>query len=256
MKPSRYLVLDLETVLDTSLPPPPKKKKGGGDVFPPPPYHAIVVLGCALLDTAYRVRRIWVAGEDKNEAAALASLAGFLGQQPATTIVTWNGRGFDLPVIVARCLKHGVPFRWYYATREPRYRYSVEGHCDVMDLLADNGAARSYGLDLAAKLIGLPGKLDCKGSNVQAMIDAGKIEDVRAYCMQDVAQTAALFQRTLLLRGDLSPTAYAQAMEALLASIAREPRLRPLLPGIDRERLLGVAGSAVVEPSVASALAA
>jgi 3'-5' exonuclease len=248
----QYLVIDLETVTDTSLPPAPPKPDGTVSL-PAAPFHRIAVLGCALLDAAYRTRRIWVAAEGQDEASALVSLAGFLGAQPATTIVTWNGRGFDLPVIVARCLRHGIPFRWYYATRDARYRYSIEGHCDVMDLLADHGAAKAYGLNLAAKLIGLPGKLDCKGSDVQTMIDAGQIEDVRAYCMQDVAQTAGLFMRTQFLRGDLSPAGYVQAMEVLLGTIAREPRLRPLLPGVDRERLLGVAGSVAAhsKPSLA-----
>jgi 3'-5' exonuclease len=79
-----------------------------------------------------------------------------------------------------------------------------------MDLLADHGAARSFSLDVAAKLIGLPGKLDAKGADVQGMVDAGRVEQVRAYCMQDVAQTAALFLRVQLLRGVLDAEACAQ----------------------------------------------
>lgn len=245
------LVLDLETVLDTSLPPPPKKK-GGGDAFPAPPYHRIVVMGAALLDAAYRLRSVWIVSEGREEFAALAALVAFLNAKLAAgldvTIVSWNGRGFDLPVLVARCLRHGLTWPWYYAT-EARRRYGGSGHIDLMDLLIDHGAARWYGLDIAAKLIGLPGKLDCKGSNVQAMIDAGEIEQVRAYCLQDVVQTAALLLRVQLLRGELAPASYVAAAEQLLATIAREPRLAPMLPLIDRDRLLITGGAAELVPT-------
>ena len=73
----QYLVLDLETVLDTSLPP-PKKRKDGTESFPPPPYHKIVVMGAALLDAAYRLRSVWIVGEGRDEFAALTALVAFL----------------------------------------------------------------------------------------------------------------------------------------------------------------------------------
>jgi len=240
-RPAQYIVLDLETVTDTSLPP-PKKKEDGSESFPAPPYHEIVVMGAALLDRNYRLRRIWCVAEDKDEATMLSALTTFLGEQLASgqpvTLVSWNGRGFDLPTIIARCLRHGIPFLWYYAQRAVRNRYSAEGHLDLMDWLADHGAGRSYGLDLAAKLIGLPGKLDCKGTDVQAMVDAGQLAEVRAYCMQDVAQTVALFLRVQLLRGEVDTATCAHALQVLLATMAGEPRLAPLLPLIDQERLV------------------
>ncbi|EYF07258.1 ribonuclease H-like domain-containing protein [Chondromyces apiculatus] len=241
-----FLVLDLETVLDTSLPPPPKKKSGG-DVFPAPPYHKIVAMGAALLDASYRLRRTWIVSEGRDEFTVLAALVAFLNAKLAegigVTLVSWNGRGFDLPVLVARCLHHGLAWPWYYET-EARRRYSDYGHIDLMDLLVDHGAARPYGLSLAAKLIGMPGKLDVNGSNVQAMIDAGEVEQVRAYCLQDVVQTAALFLRVQLLRGELPPAIYAVAAAHLLGVIERERRLAPLLPLIDRDRFLSTGGVA------------
>jgi predicted PolB exonuclease-like 3'-5' exonuclease len=238
MKP-RYLVLDLETVLDTFLPP-PKKKADGSDAFPHAPYHRIAVMGAALFDAQHVLRRLWIVGEDgdKDERGTLASLAAYLDAHRDLTIVSWNGRGFDLPVIVARCLRHGVPFPWYFQRRDARYRYSAEGHFDLMDYLADHGAAKSYSLDVAAKLVGLPGKLDTKGSDVQAMIDEGRLDDVRAYCLSDVAQTAALFLRVQFLRGEVDAATCAHALRVLLATMAGEPRLAPVLPRVDRDRLI------------------
>jgi predicted PolB exonuclease-like 3'-5' exonuclease len=159
-------------------------------------------------------------------------------QRSGLVLAGWNTRGFDLPVIVARCLRYGLAVPWYYRQREVRHRYSAEGHLDVMDFLADYGATKPYSLDLAAKLIGMPGKLDCTGASVAKMIAEGRLDEVRAYCLQDVAQTVALFLRTQLLRGELDHDGYVTAMEGLLRAIEREPRLAPMLPLIDLERLL------------------
>jgi len=231
----RYLVIDLETVTDPSLSP---AVKADADTLPPIPYHQVAVMAAALLDARCQLRRIWVVGEGNAERDMLAALVSYLNGQRDITIVTWNGRGFDLPVVLARCLRYGLIFPWYYARREVRHRYSASGHLDVMDFLVDHGAARPYSLDLAAKLIGMSGKLDCRGADVQALIDAGQVEQVRAYCMQDVARTVALFLRTQILRGALDHEAYVGAMESLLAAIEKESRLAPLLPHIDRDRLL------------------
>jgi 3'-5' exonuclease len=80
--------------------------------------------------------------------------------------------------------------------------------------------------------------LDCKRSNVQATFDAGKLEDVRAYCTQDVAQTIAIFLRTQLIRGAIDSATYERAVGVLVAAIEAAPRLAPLFPRIDRERLI------------------
>jgi predicted PolB exonuclease-like 3'-5' exonuclease len=79
----------------------------------------------------------------------------------------------------------------YYVGRDARYRFSTEGHFDLMDFLVEHRATRGYSLNLAAKLIGMPGKMDTKGSDVAEMVAAGRIEEVISYCLSDVAQTAA-----------------------------------------------------------------
>ena len=91
MRASRFLVLDLETVLDTSLPP-PKKAADGREVFPAAPYHAIVVMGAALLDETCRVRHVWIVGEGHGERDMLSALAGYLNDRRDTTIVSFNGQ--------------------------------------------------------------------------------------------------------------------------------------------------------------------
>src|SRR5262249_55972178 len=144
--------------------------------------------------------------------------------------------GFDMPVILARSLHYGLSFPWYYAGRDARYRFSIEGHFDLMDFLVDHGATRGYSLNLAAKLIGMPGKMDTNGGDVAEMVAGGRIEEVISYCLSDVAQTVAVLLRTQLLRGEITLAEYIEGAEALLRGIEREPRLAPMLPLIDQRR--------------------
>jgi predicted PolB exonuclease-like 3'-5' exonuclease len=152
--------------------------------------------------------------------------------------VTWNGRGFDLPVLMLRSLRYGVSAPWYYRKAGYRYRYSTDKHIDLCDVLADHGATRMTSLHGAARLIGLPGKDGVDGSQVEALYRTGQIEALRGYCLSDVAQTAFLFLRYRLLAGQLDRSTYTQAATGLLATMGADTRLAPLCQHIDRPRLL------------------
>ncbi len=119
--------------------------------------------------------------------------------------------------------------------------FSPEGHLDLMDFIADFGAAKSAKLDIVAKLCGMPGKVGVDGKDVGPMVHAGRIKEVREYCLCDVAQTAGVFLRVQLLRGELEPSAYRQAMQGLIEIIRGDARLAPVAAGLDEARLLTVA---------------
>ena len=198
---STYLVLDIETVPDRELFTPPEPRAGVERPFPPlyacrPDRHRRDVAGrgrCAF-------KRIGTIGEGKDEAGMMADFADFMGKW-RPHVVTWNGRGFDLPVLALRALRHGLDFRWYYRGEGYRYRYSEEGHLDLCDVLADHGAARMTSLDGAARLIGLPGQGRRRRQPGRGPLHAGQIEALRHYCLSDVAQTAFLFLRYRLVAG-------------------------------------------------------
>ena len=103
------------------------------------------------------VKKIGTFGEGKDEAAMMADFADFMGKW-RPQVVTWNGRGFDLPVLALRALRFGLDFRWYYRGEGYRYRFTEEGHLDLCDVISDHGAAKMTSLDGAARTIGLPGK--------------------------------------------------------------------------------------------------
>ena len=112
--------------------------------------------------------------------------------------------------------------------------------------LADYGAAKNARLDIYAKLVGLPGKVGVDGSQVAPMVHQGRIDEVNAYCLCDVAQTAALFLRVQLLRGEVDAVTCADALHVLLATMAGEPRLVPVLSCVERKRLVPQAEPALL----------
>lgn len=234
--PRSYLVLDIETVPDPALYVHPEVSGGLERPFPPLYVHRPIVLGVLWLDERYRFKKLGVVGEGKDEKAMLEDFSEFI-ERHRPDIVTYNGRGFDLPVIALRSLRHGIPMSWYYQGRL-RHRYSEDGHLDLCDMLSDHGAARSMSLDGVARLIGLPGKVGVDGSQVEGLWNAGRIDAIRDYCLADVAQTALLFLRFRLLQGALDGDGYRSAAAELMEAFRGDARLKPLVDVIDGDRLL------------------
>lgn len=128
------------------------------------------------------------------------------------TLVTFNGRNFDLPVLELQALKYGCPAQRYFSSKA-RNRYAEEGHYDLYDFLTNYGAHRLRGgFNVLAKLIGLPGKMEIDGSMVQQLWEEDRLPDIHRYCRQDVMQTYFLFLRVELVRGRLTQEHYERAL--------------------------------------------
>jgi 3'-5' exonuclease len=237
MSATTYLVLDIETVPDGELHTPPEPAPGAERPFPPLYANRPVVMGVMWLAEDLSVKRLGTVGDGQREETILSDFAELMAAG-RPRLVTWNGRGFDLPVLALRSLRHGLSWSWYYGDGGYRDRHSPERHLDLCDFLADHGAARRTSLDGAARLIGLPGKDGMDGSQVEALWNAGQIETLSAYCLADVTQTAFLFLRCRLLAGQLDRAGYRRAAEAMLAAVAADPRTARLAERADRARLL------------------
>jgi predicted PolB exonuclease-like 3'-5' exonuclease len=237
MGTTTYLVLDIETIPDVELHTPPEPPPGQEKAFPPLFACKPIVIGVLWLDENLVCKRMGTFGEGKDEAGMLADFADFMTKRKPH-LVTWNGRSFDLPVLLLRALRHGVSFPWYYQERDYRYRYSQDGHLDLCDFLADHGAARMTSLSGAARLVGLPGKDGVDGSQVEGLYHAGQLEALRQYCLSDVVQTAFVFLRYRMLVGQLDRDGYRKAAGDLLAVVEADGRFARLTAGLDRDRLL------------------
>jgi predicted PolB exonuclease-like 3'-5' exonuclease len=117
-------------------------------------------------------------------------------------LVTFNGRGFDLPLLELAAFRYGCSGRDYFQGSRNRFG---GGHFDLMDWLTNFGAARlAGGLNLLSKILGKPGKMDIAGDQVYQLHLDGKIKEINDYCMFDTLDTYFVFLRTRILSGDLS----------------------------------------------------
>jgi predicted PolB exonuclease-like 3'-5' exonuclease len=126
------------------------------------------------------------------------------------TWVTFNGRSFDLPLMELAAFRYGLNLQdWFYAKgasyKHPRNRYNSESHFDLHEWLTNYGATWFRGgLDLAATILGKPGKMGVKGYQVQEMWEAGKTQAISDYCRCDVLDTYFVFLRSAVLTGSIT----------------------------------------------------
>ena len=126
------------------------------------------------------------------------------------TWVSFNGRSFDMPLMELAAFQYGVSSASWFAASgrsydQPRNRYNTSAHLDLQDLLVNYGATRfNGGLNLAAALLGKPGKMEVQGHMVQDMFDLGQLSEINDYCRCDVLDTYFVFLRTRVLLGQLT----------------------------------------------------
>jgi 3'-5' exonuclease len=203
-----------------------QRRAATGSDFSPLHLQQVVAIGCALRDA--NGLRVWSVGElDDPEPELIRRF--FDGIERFTPqLVSWNGGGFDLPVLHHRALVHGVPaaryWDWGDNDRDFRFnnylsRYHTR-HLDLMDVLACYQPRANAGLDATARLCGFPGKLGMDGGDVARAIARGRLADVRSYCETDVMNTYLLLQRFRLMRGELDAGAYAQELSLVRERLA------------------------------------
>ncbi len=200
---------------------------GGGD-FLPPHLQRVVVISCVLRnDDGLRVFSI---GEpDANEPQAIQRFFEGINRY-VPQIVSWNGRNFDLPVLVARGLIHSVTAACFWDTGNDNkdFRWSNyinrfhDRHVDLMDVLAIYGG-RGSPLDEMARLAGFPGKLGVGGGAVWESYRNGALASIRDYCEADCVNTYLLFLRFQLMRCALTPDQYAQECGLVRSYLERQP---------------------------------
>jgi len=143
-------------------------------------------------------------------------------------LVSWNGGGFDLPVLQQRGLRHGVVAGRYWEMgdddREHRYnnyisRYHLR-HIDLMDLLAMYQSRANAPLDAMAKLCGFPGKLGMDGSQVYGAYLEGRRDEIRRYCETDAMNTYLLWCRFEKMRGHLDEAGYRREIAVARDAVA------------------------------------
>ena len=211
------------------------RRQATGSDFLPLHLHRVIVISCALRDRDSF--KVWSIAAD-NEGELIQRF--FEGVEKYTPqLVSWNGGGFDLPVMHYRGLIHGVKARRYWELGEEDREFKWNNyisryharHLDLMDLLALHQLRAAAPLGDLAQIMGLPGKLGMDGAGVWEAYQAGKIAEIRNYCEADVVNTYLVFLRFQLMRGVLDDARHRAECEVVRSVLRKsaEPHWKEFL---------------------------
>jgi 3'-5' exonuclease len=213
-----------------------RRQQTGSD-FLPPEQQRVVAVSCAL--RSGESFRVWSLGE-------LASTEGELIQRFfegiekfSPNLVSWNGSGFDLPVLTYRALLTGAQASrfWELGDGDDAFRYNNYlnryhwRHTDLMDVLSGFHHRNRVSLASMACLLGLPGKLGFDGAQVWDAWQAGDLAGIRRYCETDVLNTWLIYLRFQLLRGQLGREAHGEELARVRTCLgsSKEPHFAEFL---------------------------
>jgi 3'-5' exonuclease len=213
-----------------------KQQQARDTDFLPLPQHRIVVIS-AILRSRDDVR-IFSLGPDAAEKDIVQRFFDGI-ERYSPDLVSWNGSGFDLPLLHYRALRHGVNAARYWecgdGDREFRFNNYLSRfhwrHIDLMDVLAGYQPNARSSLEQVALLLNLPGKLGMSGSLVWDYYLAGRTEEIKQYCETDVINTYLIYLRFQLMRGFLDTAGYSAEIEMLRSKLSTsgEPHLQKFL---------------------------
>ena len=191
-----------------------QRRQETGSDFLPLEQHRIVAISCVLRSReSFRVWSLGDIGESEDDLVR-RFFDGIERYSPE--LVSWNGAGFDLPVLHYRALKAGIaaPRYWETGEHDQSFRYNNYlsryhwRHLDLMDVLSGFSPRARASLSDIAALLGLPGKLGFSGDKVWDTYSAGDLAGIRRYCETDVLNTYLIYLRFDLLRGRRSQAEY------------------------------------------------
>ncbi len=208
-----------------------QRRASHGSDFLPHHLQRVVTISCALRD-AQHFRVFSLSEPESSEGEIIQRF--FDGIERYTPqIVSWNGGGFDLPVLHYRSMLHCVsaPRYWdqgegdYHDSRDFKWNNYISRyhsrHLDLMDLVAMYQPRANAPLDDLAKLMGYPGKLGMDGSAVWHAWQDGRIAEIRDYCETDVVNTYLVYLRFERMRGHLDASAWAAEVQVVRDALAR-----------------------------------
>ena len=208
-------------------------QKSGSEFMP---LHLQKIVAISVLFEKGDTIKVWSLGnKDSSEKEIIQRF--FEGiEQHTPTLVSWNGGGFDLPVLNYRSLLHGIqaPRYWETGDDDTSFRYNNYisrfhwRHTDLMDVLANFQPRAGAKLDQIATMLGYPGKFGMDGSLVWEKFQEGAIDEIRNYCETDVLNTYLVFLQFEMIRGHCSRGLLEQKLE----------RVKQLLRESDEDHLL------------------
>ena len=207
-----------------------QRQQARGNDFQPPHLHRVVAISIALR-RGDEFKVLSLGAEQDGEAELVRQFFGGIDKY-RPVLVSWNGSGFDLPVLHYRALRHGIvaPRYWEAGDEDQAFRFNNylnryhSRHLDLMDVLSSYQARARVSLQAAALLLGLPGKLGMSGDKVWDAYLAGQIDVIRNYCETDVLNTFLVYLRFELMRGMLSRDEFIHECERVRAALRAQAK--------------------------------
>lgn len=213
------------------------RETGGSTDFLRHHLHKVVAIS-VLLASGDKLN-LWSLGSTESAEAELVQRFFEGIEKYSPQLVSWNGRGFDLPVLHYRALLHGIPAPRYWETGadDQAFRWNNylsryhERHTDLMDVLSGYEYRAAASLQDISMLLGLPGKMGMSGARVWEAFQGGELDSIRNYCETDVLNTYLVFLRFQLMRGRLTPASWRGEWERVRCMLEAEsaPHLREFL---------------------------
>jgi predicted PolB exonuclease-like 3'-5' exonuclease len=197
-----------------------RRAKVGNDFLP---HYLQKICAISLVLSQGATIKVWSLGDEQSDEKDLIQRF-FLGiEKYKPTLVSWNGSGFDLPVLHYRALLHGIsaPSYWEIGENQQNFRYNNYlnrfhyRHIDLMDVLAAYQNKAFAPLDDIATMLGFPGKMGMSGAKVWEQFCAGNLKNIRDYCETDVLNTYCVYLRFELIRGILTLSEYENSLQQL-----------------------------------------
>lgn len=226
-----YLVLDIETIPDENLIRAVKypadsfetptgaterfqqellEKSQGRSDFIPTTFQLPVSLAYAALNENFEIVKLGTLDRGEYRPHKIAEQFWGLWNKYKPTVVTFNGKGFDVPLLELCAFRYGIAAPAWFNFRgplntQPRYKFNLDKHFDLMDFMGNFGSMTMVGgLHLCATLLAKPGKMDTKGSMVWDLWQQNEKVRIDDYCLCDVMDTYFAFLRSQVLLGNLS----------------------------------------------------
>jgi len=216
-----------------------------GTTFLPLPYHRVVALSAVIADEFGRFIKVGNFGEgEEDEASIIRHFFRFI-EEKNPRLVSFNGRGFDMPMLLIRAMKYNLSFPAWFDQNNPilnktkwenyRQRFAEGFHLDLLDSMGSFGAVRNLKLDTLCSMAGIPGKYDISGEQVLDLYYTDKLDLIQEYCQSDVLNTYWLYLKYELLRGDLTLEDYCHFLREMQTKLPKRGYYEPFYHAIEKE---------------------
>lgn len=204
-----------------------RRAKVGNDFLP---HYLQKIAAISLVLSQGQQVKVWSLGDEQSDEKELITRFYSGIEKYTPTLVSWNGGGFDLPVLHYRSLLHGVsaPTYWESGENQQAFRWNNYlnrfhyRHLDLMDVIAAYQNKAFAPLDEIAHMLGFPGKMGMSGAKVWDEYQSGNLDGIRNYCETDVLNTYCVYLRFELIRGVLTQKEYNDNIEKLKTCLAGE----------------------------------